>query len=100
MEIKNIDIVNANAGITEIIDQPVKGKVKFKLYKAKLELERLVTVIAKSLENTNDEKEREEILEETQVADIKKFTLNELEPLTLSVKQLFLLNALIDEEEE
>ena len=75
---KNYEISNANYALSQLIDEPLKGKFKFKVFNIKAELEKKVEVITKSLEDVEDESEREEILQEEQEVNIVKFTEDEL----------------------
>ena len=56
---KNYEISNANYLLSQLIDEPLKGKFKFKVFNVKAELEQKVEVITKSLEDVGDESERE-----------------------------------------
>ena len=96
---KNFEISNANYVLGEFSEQPLKGKFKFKVFKVKSELEKKVEVINKSLEGVDDEKEREEILQEEQEVEIDKFTEDELEQIDLSIRQIAMLRPFIQFEE-
>ena len=96
---KNYEISNANYVLGEFSEQPLKGKFKFKVFKVKAELEKRVEVITKSLEGVNDEKEREEILQEDQEITVDKFTEDELEQIDLSLRQISMLKPIIQFEE-
>lgn len=97
---KNYDICNANATLSEFLNEPLKGALKFKLFKAKSELEDAVSIVVKALEGVEGEEERNEILLQEQEIKISKFTTVELEPLALSVRQIGSLVSLIDFGEE
>ena len=96
---KNYEISNANYVLSQLIDEPLKGKFKFKVFNVKAELEKKVEVITKSLENVEDESEREEILQEEQEVNIDKFTEDELEQIDLSIRQISMLKPIIKENE-
>lgn len=96
---KNYEISNANYVLSQLIDEPLKGKFKFKVFNVKSELEMKVEVITKSLEGVVDEKEREEILQEEQEVNINKFTEEELEQIDLSIRQISMLKPIIKENE-
>ena len=96
---KNYEISNANYVLSQLIDEPLKGKFKFKVFNVKSELEKKVEVITKSLENVEDESEREEILQEEQEVNIDKFTEDELEQIDLSIRQISMLKPIIKENE-
>ena len=95
---KNYEISNANYVLSQLIDEPLKGKFKFKVFNVKSELEKKVEVITKSLEGVEDENEREEILQEEQEVNIDKFTEDELEQIDLSIRQISMLKPIIKEE--
>ena len=92
---KNYEISNANYVLSQLIDEPLKGKFKFKVFNVKAELEKKVEVITKSLEGVEDEGERKEILQEKQEVNIDKFTEDELEQIDLSIRQISMLKPII-----
>ena len=92
---KNYEISNANYVLSQLIDEPLKGKFKFKVFNVKAELEKKVEVITKSLADVEDESEREEILQEEQEVNIDKFTEDELEQIELSIRQISMLKPII-----
>ena len=94
---KNYEISNANYVLSQLIDEPLKGKFKFKVFNVKAELEKKVEVITNSLEDVEDESEREEILQEEQEVKIDKFTEDELEQIDLSIRQISMLKPIIKE---
>ena len=96
---KNYEISNANYVLAQLIDEPLKGRFKFKVFNVKAELEKKVEVITKSLEDVEDESEREEILQEEQEVNIDKFTEEELEQIDLSIRQIGMLRPIIQFEE-
>ena len=96
---KNYEISNANYVLSQLIDEPLKGKFKFKVFNLKAELEKKVEVITKSLADVEDESEREEILQEEQEVNIDKFTEDELEQIDLSIRQISMLKPIIKENE-
>lgn len=96
---KNYEISNANYVLSQLIDEPLKGKFKFKVFNVKAELEKKVEVITKSLEDVEDESERKEILQEEQEIIIDKFTEEELEQIDLSIRQISMLKPIIKENE-
>ena len=76
---KNYEITNANFALSQLLDEPLRGKFKFKVFNAKSTLEKANEVIIESLDGVTDEEEREEILQEKQEVNIDKFTEEELE---------------------
>ena len=97
---KNNEVSNANYVLSQLIDEPLKGKFKFKVFNVKAELEKKVEVITKSLEDVEDESEREEILQEEQEVNIDKFTGEELEQIELSIRQISMLRPILKLEKE
>ena len=97
---KIYEISNAYYVLSQLIDEPLKGKFKFKVFNVKAELEKKVEVITKSLEDVEDESEREEILQEKQEVNIDKFTEDELEQIDLSIRQISMLKPIIQFEKE
>ena len=97
---KNYEISNANYVLGQLMDEPLKGKFKFKVFNVKSELEKKVEVISKSLEGVEDVSERDEILQQEQDVDIDKFTVEELEQIDLSIRQISMLKPVIKFEEE
>ena len=96
---KNYEISNANYALSQLLDEPLKGKFKFKVFNIKSELEKKSEVIAKALDGVEAEDEREEILQEEQEVNIDKFTENELENIDLSLRQMAMLKPIIQFEE-
>ena len=97
---KNYEISNANYVLSQLLDEPLKGKFKFKVFNVKSELEKKAEVIVKTLEGVEDESEREEILQEEQGLNIDKFTEEELEQIDLSIRQIAMLKPIIQFEKE
>ena len=97
---KNYEISNANYVLSQLLDEPLKGKFKFKVFNVKSELEKKAEVIAKTLEGVEDESERKEILQEEQGVNIDKFTEEELEQIDLSIRQIAMLKPIIQFEKE
>lgn len=96
---KNYEISNANYVLSQLLDEPLKGKFKFKVFNVKSELEKKAEVIAKALEGVEDEEEREEIMNEEQDINVVKFTTDELENIDLSLRQIAMLKPIIQFEE-
>ena len=97
---KNYEISNANYVLSQLIDEPLKGKFKFKVFNVKSILEKKAEVIAKALEGVEDETEQEEIMNEEQEVSIDKFTEEELENIDLSIRQIGMLRPIIEFGEE
>ena len=97
---KNYEISNVNYVLSQLLDEPLKGKFKFKVFSVKSELEKKVEVISKALEGVENESEREEILQEEQEVSIDKFTEEELEQIDLSLRQIAMLKPIIKFEKE
>ena len=97
---KNYEISNANYALGQLMDEPLKGKFKFRVFSVKSELEKKMEVITKALEDVEDVSEREEILQEEQEVSINKFTEDELEQIDLSLRQIAMLEPIIEFEKE
>ena len=96
---KNYEISNANYVLSQLLDEPLKGRFKFKVFNAKSKLEKLNEVIVQSLDGVVDEEERDEIMQEEQEVNIDKFTEDELEQIDLSLRQIAMLKPIIQFEE-
>lgn len=84
---KNYEIMGANNAIGEMADLPIKGRLKFKLFKLKVALENEALLVQESLKDTEDNAEKKEIMEtENDTAFNVTFTFDELDPLDLSLR--------------
>ena len=99
---KNYEIANINNALSELVDQKLTGRLKFKLFKAKRECEQAVDLLSQAMEGVENYEEQMEILNEEQDIQLEKFTMDELEGLPLSMKDIGNLSPVIDfgEEEE
>lgn len=97
MKLTNNQIFAINGVLSELVNEKLTGSFKFKLFKTKAELERAIEIVQKTLEGVVDEEEVAEIAEQTQDLSIELLTEEELEPLPLSMAQLVLLQAIIEE---
>lgn len=98
---KNYEIINMDNALSELVNEKLVGRFKFKLFKIKADLEKLTSVVWMSLEGVEDETERLEILNEEQEFSVSnKLTIEELESLPLSIKQIGALRSIIDMEDE
>lgn len=97
MKLTNNQIFAINGVLSELVNEKLTGSFKFKLFKTKAELEKGIEIVQKSLEGVVDEEEVAEIAEQTQDLNIDLLTEEELEPLPLSMAQLVLLQAIIEE---
>lgn len=101
MKLTNKDIYSINFGLNKVIDATISGKLAFKLFKIKKKVEDEVLLIKESLKGQEDnDKEVEEVLELENEIDIEKIKASELEELKLSIEDVFLLEKIIDFEEE
>jgi len=101
MKLSNIQIVNANNALTQLAEKELQGAFKFKLYELKKALEDKHKLVAETLEGVTDDQEQKEILlEEQEIGTERKLTEDELEPLPMSLKQLVSLKPFIEEEQE
>lgn len=100
MKLTNNDIFNINLALNETIENKMSAKLAFKLYKIKKKIEDEVILIQKSLQGKEeDEKEVENVLAMENEIDIEKIKASELEEVKLSMKDVFLLEKIIDFEE-
>lgn len=98
MKLKNIQLININNALSELIDLKITGRFKFKLFKLKVNLESALDPVYYAVQDANQD-EIKEILDEEQEVDVDLLTLEELEPLELSIKQLGALEIIIAMEE-
>lgn len=100
MKLLNREIFEINLALNKIMENRISAKLAFKLYKIKKKIEDEVILIQKSLEGKEEEeKEIEEVLAMENEIDIEKIRASELEEIKLSVKDVFLLEKIIDFEE-
>lgn len=92
---ENYKIVEVNSLLMDVIDTPIKGKAKFKIFKIKMELEDKIKILNKSLEGVEDNNERTEILNEGQDVNFETLQEDDLEPLDLTIRQLVTLQPII-----
>lgn len=97
---KNYEIANVNNALSTLVDQKLTGRLKFKLFKVKRACEQALELVYQTMEGVDAEAERLEILNEEQELEVDKFTLDELEILPLSMKDIGNLSAVIDFGEE
>lgn len=97
---KNYEILNADYVLSQLIDEPLKGKFKFKVFNVKAELEKKAEIVGDVLKDVSSEEEREEILMEEQDISISKFTEDELEQIDLSLRQIAMLKPIIESSQE
>lgn len=101
MKLLNKEIFEINLALSEVIENKIGAKLAFKLFKIKKKIEDEVMLIQESLRGKeDDDKEIEEVLGLENEIEIKKIKASELEELKLSVKDVFLLEKIIDFEEE
>ena len=92
---RNYEIYNANYVLGQLLDEPLKGRFKFKVFNVKAELEKKAEVIGQALVGVEDEIERKEIMDEEQEVYIDKLTEEELEQIDLSIRQIAMLKPII-----
>lgn len=93
---KNYEIANVNNALSSLVDQKLTGRLKFKLFKVKRACEQALELVYETLEGVDAEAEKLEILNEGQELKLDKFTLDELESLPLSMKDIGNLTPIID----
>lgn len=97
---KNYEIANINGVLMDLLDQPIKGKLKFKLFKLKVELESKLKIVSEALKDVDDEEERTEIINEEQDVSFETFEESDLENLELSIRQLSALQPILKGEDQ
>lgn len=97
---KNYEIANINNALASLVDQKLTGRLKFKLFKVKRACEQAVELLSQAMEGVENPEEQMEILNEEQDIKLDKFTMDELEDLPLSMKDIGSLAPVIDFEEE
>ena len=97
---KNYEIANINNALASLVDQKLTGRLKFKLFKVKRACEQAVELLSQAMEGVDNHEEQMEILNEEQELKLDKFTLDELESLPLSMKDIGNLAPIIDFGEE
>ena len=97
---KNYEIANINSALMGLVDQKLTGRLKFKLFKVKRACEQAVDLLSQAMEGVENHEEQMEILNEEQDIQLDKFTMDELEGLPLSMKDIGNLAPIIDFGEE
>ena len=101
MKLSNQKIWDINLTIGKLSLVEVDGKLAFKLYKIKKKLEEEAIVINKALEGKEeDSKEVDSVMNLVNDVDISKISSSELRELKLSIQDIFILEDIIDFEEE
>lgn len=96
MNLTNNQIFAINNALGDLVNTKLPGRFKFKLFKLKVEVERALEPVYKSLEGA-EEDEAIEIANESQEIEVVTLTLDELEPLDLSISQLSALQPIMEE---
>lgn len=96
MNLTNNQIFAINNALGDLVNTKLPGRFKFKLFKLKVEVERALEPVYKALEGM-EESEAIEIANESQDLEIDTLTLDELEPLDLSISQLSALQPIMEE---
>ena len=97
---KNYEIANINNALSGLVEQKLTGRLKFKLFKVKRACEQAVELLSQAMEGVENPEEQMEILNEEQDIKLDKFTMDELEGLPLSMKDIGSLAPIIDFGEE
>lgn len=97
---KNYEIANINNALSGLVEQKLTGRLKFKLFKVKRACEQAVDLLSQAMEGVENHEEQMEILNEEQDIKLDKFTMEELDGLPLSMKDLGNLAPVIDFGEE
>jgi hypothetical protein len=96
MNLTNNQIFAINTALGDLVNTKLPGRFKFKLFKLKVAVERALEPVYKALEDV-EESEAIEIANESQNLEIDTLTLDELEPLDLSISQLSALEPIMEE---
>lgn len=83
-----------------LVDQKLTGRLKFKLFKIKIECEQAVNLLSQAMDGIDNHEEQAGILNEEEDIQIDKFIMDELEGLPLSMKDIGNLAPIIDFGEE
>lgn len=94
---KNYEILSANNALGEIADQPIKGKLKFKLYKLKVALEDEALIIQETLKGSGKDEHKEIMEADNDTPFAVGFTIDELSELDLSIRAVSGLSPFVDE---
>lgn len=97
---KNYEIANINNALSGLVEQKLTGRLKFKLFKVKRACEQAVDLLSQAMEGVENSDEQIEILNEEQDIQLDKFTMDELDGLPLSMKDIGNLAPIIDFGEE
>lgn len=100
MQIKNKDLLKVDRVMADLSTVKIEGVLKYKLLKIVKVLTDVMAPVVTAYNETTDATKREAILEEYQTVDLPFFTYKELEPLALSVSDLMMLSALLQEDKE
>lgn len=101
MKLTNEQIWRVNLILGKVSNNELSGKLAFKLFRIKKQLEEVVIIIQNSLKGKeNEDKEVEEVMELENDIDVDKIKASELEELNLSIQDVFCLECIIDFEEE
>uniref|UniRef100_UPI00352AA67A hypothetical protein n=1 Tax=Aerococcus urinaeequi TaxID=51665 RepID=UPI00352AA67A len=84
----NKDIVLVNQAFMELVDMPIKGAAKFKIYRIKMELEDKLDLVNQTLNGVTNVDERTEILEQPQELESELLNEEDLVNLELSMRQI------------
>ncbi|WP_018659916.1 hypothetical protein [Allofustis seminis] len=98
MKLKNEELLALNMTVFDMKEKPIKGALKFKVFKLAKELPLLLEPLQEVLEDEKDKKMIEEIMKEEQDVSLPTFTQKELEDVELSISDLFAFEKLIQEE--
>lgn len=95
--------MNINNTLSEIMDQKIGNvRTSYKLYKIKYAIEGLMQPIVETMKQKEDDdnvEELEKLLNEEETFDFEKLTLEELENLDLSIKNIADIAPILEEGE-
>lgn len=103
MKLKLYQVMNLNNTLSEIMEQKVGNvRASYKLYKIKYAIEGAIQPIVEVMKQKEDEDnvdEMEQLLSEEETFDFEKLTLEELENLDLSIKNIADIAPILEEGE-
>lgn len=101
MKLTNEQIWRVNLILGKVSNNELSGKLAFKLFRIKKQLEEVVIIIQNSLKGKeNEDKEVEEVMAIENEIYINKLKASELEEVKLSMNDILLLEPIIDFENE
>lgn len=103
MKVTNSELLDINAGLVCLLDQPVKGGIKFDIMKNYLNVKEALGPVYESLEKEDnglilDTGPNKEILEREQEIEISKLPRDLIESMEITTRAVIALRPIIKEE--